>query len=95
MAPAAVAGGSDGCSLESVDLGAILGWVTAGLIAVGVLLWRLVGTGADKQQAQVDEVMAELNRQSVLGRELEKTRGTERQELRFEATRQIIIEREC
>ena len=69
-----------------MDLGAILGWVTAGLIAVGVLLWRLVGTGAEQAtKAQVDEVMAELNRQSVLGRELEKTRGTERQELRFES----------
>jgi hypothetical protein len=69
-----------------VDLGTILGWVTAALIAVGVLLWRLVGAGAEHAtKAQVDEVMAELNRQSVLARELEKTRGTERQELRFES----------
>ena len=69
-----------------MDLGTILGWVTASLIAVGVLLWRLVGAGAEHAtKAQVDEVMAELNRQSVLARELEKTRGTERQELRFES----------
>jgi hypothetical protein len=69
-----------------VDLGAVLGWVTAALIAVGVLLWRLVGTGAEQAtKAQVDELMVELNRQSVLARELEKTRGTERQELRFES----------
>ena len=69
-----------------MDLGAILGWVTAGLIAVGVLLWRLVGAGAEHAtKAQVDEVMAKLNRQAVLARELEKTRGTERQELRFES----------
>jgi hypothetical protein len=69
-----------------VDLGTILGWVTAALIAVGVLLWRLVGAGAEHAtRTQVDEVMAELNRQSVLARELEKTRGTERQELRFES----------
>ena len=69
-----------------MDLGTILGWATAALIAVGVLFWRLVGAGAEHAtKAQVDEVMAKLNRQSVLARELETTRGTERQELRFES----------
>jgi hypothetical protein len=69
-----------------VDLGTVLDLVTAALLAVGLLLWRLVGSGAEQAtKAQVDEVMAELNRQSALARELERTRGTERQELRFES----------
>ena len=64
----------------------VLGWVTAALIAVGVLAWRIFGAGAEHAtKSQIDEVMAELHRQSALARELEKTRGTERQELRFES----------
>ncbi len=69
-----------------MDLGTVLGWVTAALIAVGVLAWRIFGAGAEHAtRTQIDEVMAELHRQSALARELEKTRGTERQELRFES----------
>lgn len=69
-----------------MDLGTVLDLVTAALIAVGLVLWRLVGAGAEHAtKSQVDEVMAELHRASALARELEKTRGTERQELRFEA----------
>jgi hypothetical protein len=69
-----------------VDLGTVLDLVTAALIAVGLVLWRLVGTGAEHAtKSQIDEVMAEVHRASTLARELEKTRGAERQELRFEA----------
>ena len=69
-----------------MDPGTVLDLATAALIAVGLVLWRLVGTGAEHAtKSQIDEVMAELHRASTLARELEKTRGTERQELRFEA----------
>jgi hypothetical protein len=44
----------------------------------------LFGSAAEQGVTrQVDELMTELNRASALARELEKTRGTERQELRF------------
>jgi hypothetical protein len=70
--------------------GAIGGLVTAAAIAVGVLVWRLVGAGAEHAtRAQVDELMAELNRASSLARELEKERGTERQLLRFKSYGQL------
>ena len=67
-----------------MDLGAVLNLILLALIAIGALLWRLFGSAADRAVVgRVDELMAELNRASVLARELEKTRGTERQELRF------------
>jgi len=67
-----------------VDLGTVLDLVTLALVAVGLLLWRLLGSAAEQGvKRQVDELHAELNRASALARELEKTRGTERQELRF------------
>ena len=67
-----------------MDFGTVLDLVTLALVAVGLLLWRLFGSAAEQAtKAQVDEVMAELNRASALARELETTRGTERQELRF------------
>jgi hypothetical protein len=67
-----------------VDLGTVLDLLTLALVAVGLLLWRLFGAAAEHAtKTQVDEVMAELHQASALARELEKTRGTERQELRF------------
>jgi hypothetical protein len=67
-----------------VDLGTVLDLVTLALVAVGLLLWRLFGSAAEQGVTrQVDELITELNRASALARELEKTRGTERQELRF------------
>jgi hypothetical protein len=67
-----------------VDLGTILDLVTLALVAVGLLLWRVFGSAAEHgAKAQVDELITELNRASALARDLEKTRGTERQELRF------------
>lgn len=62
----------------------LLDLVTLALIAVGLLLWRLFGSAAEQTVTRhVGELMTELNRASALARELEKTRGTERQELRF------------
>ena len=67
-----------------MDLGTVLDLLTLALVAIGLLLWRLFGAAAEHAtKAQVDEVMAELHQASALARELEKTRGTERQELRF------------
>ena len=81
--------GQDDVASPGVE-GTVIGLATTTLIAVGVILWRLVGAGAEQAtKAQIDEVMAELHRQSVLARELEMTRGTERQELRFESYGQL------
>src|SRR4051794_5196153 len=67
-----------------MDLGAVLNLILVALVAIGALLWRLFGSAADRAvTGQVDELITELNRASALARELEKTRGTERQELRF------------
>jgi hypothetical protein len=73
-----------------VDLGAVLNLILLALIAIGALLWRLFGSAADRAVVgQVDELITELNRASALARELEKTRGTERQELRFTSYGQL------
>jgi hypothetical protein len=67
-----------------MDLGAVLNLILLALVAIGALLWRLFGSAADRAvTGQVDELITELNRASALARELEKTRATERQELRF------------
>jgi hypothetical protein len=56
------------------------------VVAVGALLWRSVGAGIEEgAKEQAKELVAELNRQTALARQLEQTRGTERQELRFES----------
>lgn len=69
-----------------MDLGEVLNLILLALVAIGALAWRLVGLGAERAvTAQVEELVSELNRASVLARELEKTRATERQELRFES----------
>jgi hypothetical protein len=69
-----------------MDLGTVFDIVTLALVAVGLLLWRILGAAAEHAaKAQVDELITELNRASALARDLEKTRGTERQELRFKS----------
>jgi hypothetical protein len=65
-------------------LGTILDFVILAALAVGVLVWRSLSSGFEQAaKAQAGEVIKEINRKAVLDRELEKRRGTERQELRF------------
>jgi hypothetical protein len=53
-------------------------------LAVGVVVWRSVGSGAEEAaKAQATEIVNRINWSAVLTRELEQIRGTERQELRF------------
>jgi hypothetical protein len=58
--------------------------VTVAVVGVGLLLWRSFQAGAEQfAKDQASELNRELNRAASLARQLEQTRGTERQELRF------------
>jgi hypothetical protein len=53
-------------------------------VAVGVVLWRSFQAGSEQlAKDQASEIAREINRAATLARQLEQTRGTERQELRF------------
>jgi hypothetical protein len=67
-----------------VEVGTVLDVVILVGLAVGGVLWRSLSSGVE--QAAKDgatEIVSRINWPAVLGRELEKIRGTERQELRF------------
>ena len=58
--------------------------LTVAVVGVGLLLWRSFQAGAEQfAKDQASELNRELNRAASLARQLEQTRGTERQELRF------------
>jgi hypothetical protein len=53
-------------------------------VAAGVVLWRSFKAGAEQlAKDQASELSREINRAAQLARQLEQTRGIERQELRF------------
>jgi hypothetical protein len=67
-----------------VQIGTVLDVVTLVGLAVAGILWPFLRSGVE--QAAKDgatEVVSRITWPAVLGRELEKIRGTERQELRF------------
>jgi hypothetical protein len=67
-----------------VDVGIILDIVILAVLAVGGLAWRSFSSGVEQAaKDQATEIVSRINWSAVLGRELEKIRGTERQELRF------------
>jgi hypothetical protein len=67
-----------------VDVGIILDIVILAVLAVGGLVWRSFSSGVEQAaKDQATEIVSRINWSAVLGRELEKIRGTERQELRF------------
>jgi hypothetical protein len=67
-------------------LSAVLDVLVLAVVAVGVVLWKSAGAGAEEAaKAGVNEAMQRINWDAVLGRELERLRGTERQELRFKS----------
>jgi hypothetical protein len=54
------------------------------VLAVGGLAWLFLRSGVEQAaKDQATEIVSRINWSAVLGRELEKIRGTERQELRF------------
>lgn len=67
-----------------MDVGTILDLVILAALAVGGLAWRSFGSGVEQTvKDQATEIVNRINWPAVLGRELERIRGTERQELRF------------
>ncbi len=65
-------------------LATVLDFVVLGLLAVGLLLWRSFGAGVEEAAKKgAEEAVARAAWPAVLARELEKVRGSERQELRF------------
>jgi len=63
---------------------AVLDVIILVLVGVGVVLWKSVGAGAEEAAKRgAQEAMDRVNWDAVLGRELERLRATERQELRF------------
>jgi hypothetical protein len=58
--------------------------LTVVVVGVGLVLWRSFQAGADEfVKGQVTEINRKLTWTAELARQLEQTRGTERQELRF------------
>jgi hypothetical protein len=73
-----------------MDLSTVLDLLTLVVVAVGLLLWRAFGAGVEQaMKDQATELVRQRNRAAELARELEKTRGTERQELRFASYGQL------
>lgn len=69
-----------------MDLGAVVGAVTVPVLIVGGIAWVSLRSSIEQAtRDQTSEIIRQLNWPKELARQLEQTRGTERQELRFES----------
>jgi hypothetical protein len=68
----------------AVDIGTVVDVLTLGVVALGLVLWRSFGSGVEQAaKDQATESVTRRNWPRALARELERLRGTERQERRF------------